>query len=133
MSPRGPFWRKLFFAIFLIALGGIGLYLYMKYVIYAGPTLAWTRNGQDYELLAPRMLGIALLAPYFLWSSGDRSQIFRRSSVCSRRSSASRSSRFWRSDFRGSRVQRRRKKFAPCTSSTCRTRFRTPRSKMRAA
>ena len=33
-------------------------------------TLAWKRDGTDYELLAPKMLGLALLAPFFLWMIG---------------------------------------------------------------
>ncbi len=64
------FLGRFFTALGLIALGGVGLYIYLKYVVYAGPTLAFHRHGQDYELLAPRMLGIALLAPYFLWVIG---------------------------------------------------------------
>ena len=35
-----------------------------------GPTLAWTRHGEPYELLAPRMLGLVLLVPYFVWMLG---------------------------------------------------------------
>lgn len=33
-------------------------------------TLAFARNGTDYELLSPKMLGLALLAPFFLWMIG---------------------------------------------------------------
>src|SRR6185295_3821735 len=33
-------------------------------------TLSWKREGTDYELLAPKMLGLALLAPFFLWMVG---------------------------------------------------------------
>ncbi len=62
--------RRVLVGTGLLALGGVGLYIYLKYVVYAGPTLAFSRHGQDYELLAPRMLGIALLAPYFLWIIG---------------------------------------------------------------
>jgi Mg-chelatase subunit ChlD len=53
-----------------LALGGVLAWAYLRYVWYAGPTLTWNRSGIDYELLAPRMLGIALLAPYFLWMIG---------------------------------------------------------------
>src|SRR5260370_36992195 len=50
-----------------VLLGAVGLWLYAHYVWYGGKTLAWTRPAGDYELLAPRMLAGALLAPYFLW------------------------------------------------------------------
>ncbi|MGA3122240.1 MAG: VWA domain-containing protein [Polyangiaceae bacterium] len=50
--------------------GALGLWAYLRYVWYAGPTLAWVHHGTDYELLAPRMLGVALLVPYFLWMIG---------------------------------------------------------------
>jgi Ca-activated chloride channel homolog len=50
--------------------GALGLWAYLRYVWYAGPTLAWVYHGTDYELLAPRMLGVALLVPYFLWMIG---------------------------------------------------------------
>ncbi|HEY6463877.1 MAG TPA: hypothetical protein VIY73_27090, partial [Polyangiaceae bacterium] len=65
-----PLVRKLLWGALLAAVGAVGLWLYLRYVWYAGPTIAWNRGGQDYELLAPRMLGIALLAPYFLWMMG---------------------------------------------------------------
>jgi Ca-activated chloride channel family protein len=54
----------------LAGFGIIGLWLYLRHVWYAGPTLAWTRGGTSYEVLAPRMLGVALLAPYFVWIVG---------------------------------------------------------------
>jgi Ca-activated chloride channel family protein len=55
-----------------LAVGGcaLGLWAYVRYVWFAGPTIAWVHGGTDYELLAPRMLGVALLAPYFLWMIG---------------------------------------------------------------
>jgi uncharacterized membrane protein len=52
------------------AVFGVGLWAYLRYVWYAGPALTWTRNANEYQLLAPRMLGIALLAPYFVWVVG---------------------------------------------------------------
>jgi len=67
MSPRT---KKIAFGAVVIAFGALGLYLYLRYVWYAGPTLAWARGDKNYELLSPRMLGIALLAPYFLWMIG---------------------------------------------------------------
>jgi uncharacterized membrane protein len=52
-----------------LALAGL-LHAYVKYV-YAGPaTLSFHRGTDDFELLAPRMLGLALVAPYFLWMIG---------------------------------------------------------------
>jgi Mg-chelatase subunit ChlD len=68
MSPLKA--KRVALAAATLALGAVGLWLYLRYVWYAGPTLTWHRRGEDYELLAPRMLGIALLAPYFLWFIG---------------------------------------------------------------
>ncbi len=50
----------------------VGLWVYLRFVWFAGPTvvLPWQRGGGGYELLSPRMLGIALLAPYILWMVG---------------------------------------------------------------
>jgi Mg-chelatase subunit ChlD len=62
--------RPVVVATLCVLLGAAGLWLYLRYVWYAGPTITWARHGDDYELLAPRMLGIALLAPYFLWMVG---------------------------------------------------------------
>src|ERR1019366_8763257 len=63
-------WKKIAFGAFIAAVGGVLLYFYLKYVWYAGPTIAWKHGGKDYELLAPRLLGLALLTPYFLWMIG---------------------------------------------------------------
>jgi hypothetical protein len=54
----------------VVVVGVVGLYLYMRFVWYAGPTITLGPGGGAYELLAPRMLGLALLAPYFLWVIG---------------------------------------------------------------
>ncbi len=62
--------RKLAFGAAVASVGIVGLYLYLHFVWYRGPTLAWPWGGRHYELLSPRMLGIALLAPYFLWMIG---------------------------------------------------------------
>ena len=64
------FWKRLAFGALVVAVGAAGLWAYLHYVWYAGPSIAWKRGGDDYELLAPRMLGVALLAPYFLWMVG---------------------------------------------------------------
>ncbi len=71
MTPeRGAVIRRAAWGASLVALGGMLLYLYVHFVWARGPTIAWTRHGQEYELLAPRMLGLVLLAPYFLWMLG---------------------------------------------------------------
>ena len=62
--------RKVLFFALVGAVGAVGLWAYFRYVFYAGPSLTWSRKGTSYELLSPRMLGIALLAPYFLWMIG---------------------------------------------------------------
>ena len=62
--------KRYAFGALVVLVGALGLYLYLRYVWYAGPTLARTIGGKEYELIAPRMLGIGLLAPYFLWMIG---------------------------------------------------------------
>ncbi len=57
-------------AAFALLLAAAGAWAYRRYVWSAGSTLAWSSRGGDYELLAPRMLGLALLAPYFVWMIG---------------------------------------------------------------
>lgn len=57
-------------AVAAIGVGCLGAWAYVRYVWHAGTAIAWTHRGAEYELLAPRMLGIALLAPYFLWIIG---------------------------------------------------------------
>ena len=54
----------------VVGAGVLGLWMYMRYVWYAGPSITWSRGENEYELLAPRMLGIALLGPYLLWMIG---------------------------------------------------------------
>ena len=65
-----PLTRKVAWSGALVGLGLLGLWLYLRYVWFAGPTIAWQRHGTDYELLDPRNLGVVLLAPYFLWVLG---------------------------------------------------------------
>ncbi len=62
--------RRLWFGALVAAIGGVLLWAYLRFVWYAGPTLAWTAHGEPYELLAPRMLGLVLLVPYFIWMIG---------------------------------------------------------------
>jgi uncharacterized membrane protein len=58
---------KVAFAAVGAVVGLVGVYVFWRTVLHAGApnTLAWKRDGIDYELLAPKMLGIALLAPFF--------------------------------------------------------------------
>ena len=67
MSERA---RKVAFGALVVAIGAVLLWAYLRFVWYAGPTLAWTSRGVPYELLAPRMLGLVLLVPYFVWMIG---------------------------------------------------------------
>src|SRR5579864_6845983 len=69
-APSRATLRKLGFVLLVVGSGVAGLWLYLRYVWYAGPTLTWERHGIDYELLAPRMLAVALLVPYLLWMIG---------------------------------------------------------------
>jgi Ca-activated chloride channel homolog len=59
-------------ALGALALGAfaLGLWGYLRYIWYAGSTISWAQGAGQYQLLAPRLLGIALLAPYFLWIIG---------------------------------------------------------------
>jgi Ca-activated chloride channel homolog len=51
--------------------GLVGVWLYWRGVLHPdAANLAWQREGTEYELLAPKMLGLALLAPFFLWMIG---------------------------------------------------------------
>jgi Mg-chelatase subunit ChlD len=62
---------RLAFGVAAGIVGLVGVYFYWKGVLHPGAaTLAWKREGTDYELLAPKMLGLALLAPFFLWMIG---------------------------------------------------------------
>ncbi|MBI5532012.1 MAG: VWA domain-containing protein [Deltaproteobacteria bacterium] len=68
MSPRI---RKLLWGLFIVLVGVVAFLAYRKYVLHApGPTLSWKRGDVTYELLSPRMLGAALLAPLFLFVMG---------------------------------------------------------------
>jgi Ca-activated chloride channel family protein len=59
-------------ALMLAALG----YAYHRYVwMHPEPAIAWVRDGVQYELLNPRMLGVVLIAPWFVgvlaWTLAD--------------------------------------------------------------
>ena len=62
---------KLGFAVFGSLLGIAGVYIYWREVLNsAKATIAFARQGTDYELLSPKMLGLALLCPFFFWMIG---------------------------------------------------------------
>jgi hypothetical protein len=66
-----PLVRRILFGAVVLAIGVGGLWAYFHYIHYAGPTIAWKRNGQEYELLSPRNLIIAFIgAPFFVWMIG---------------------------------------------------------------
>jgi Ca-activated chloride channel family protein len=48
----------------------LGLWAYLRFVWFGTLVIAWVHHGTQYELLAPRLLGFALLAPYFVWMVG---------------------------------------------------------------
>lgn len=70
MSARSDKIKKFVYGGLVLAVAVTLLVLYERYVWSRGPSLSWTRAGVDYELLSPKMLGIALLAPYFMWVIG---------------------------------------------------------------
>ncbi|MCA9586501.1 MAG: VWA domain-containing protein [Myxococcales bacterium] len=52
-------------------LGLAGAWAFAKLVLVPGlSTIEWQRRGTDYELLSPKMLGLALFAPFFFWMIG---------------------------------------------------------------
>jgi len=60
-------------ALFIVAVIGVAIAaasFFWKFGIKAGPTLQWKRGDDIYELLSPRMLGLVLLTPYFLYVTG---------------------------------------------------------------
>src|SRR5690242_18087074 len=65
-----PLFRRVLWGLILVGLLAAGLWLYLRHVWYAGPTITWEHKGQDFELLSPRWLGIVLMLPYFLWMIG---------------------------------------------------------------
>ena len=59
-------------AITCAALTGLLFWAYRRYVLlHPDPTLTWERAGVKYELLNPKMLGAALLAPWFIGVLGS--------------------------------------------------------------
>lgn len=52
-------------------IGLAGVWIYWRAVLSSSAsTLTFARHGTDYELLSPKMLGLALLAPFFFWMIG---------------------------------------------------------------
>jgi uncharacterized membrane protein len=75
--PSGPPPRKprrwigrLFFALAVIGVAVAASTFFWKYGVKAGPVLTKQWKDETYELLHPRMLGLILLAPYFLYVTG---------------------------------------------------------------
>ena len=59
------------FAITGGLVGLAGVWIYWRAVLSSTKaTLSFARQGTDYELLSPKMLGLALLAPFFFWMIG---------------------------------------------------------------
>ncbi|HTJ84939.1 MAG TPA: VWA domain-containing protein [Polyangiaceae bacterium] len=53
-------------AVSVLALLGLLYYAYDHYVLrHTEPTISWVRNGTQYELLNPKLLGFALVIPWF--------------------------------------------------------------------
>jgi Mg-chelatase subunit ChlD len=62
---------KVAFALVGGAVGLGGVWIYWRQVLSsANATIGFARHGVDYELLSPKMLGLALLAPFFFWMIG---------------------------------------------------------------
>ncbi|HVH41324.1 MAG TPA: VWA domain-containing protein, partial [Labilithrix sp.] len=62
---------RIAFAVIGGVVGLVGVWIYWRAVLSApSSTLSFARHGTDYELLSPKMLGLALLAPFFFWMIG---------------------------------------------------------------
>jgi len=72
MTPKSSaLLRRIAFGLVVIGVAALGLWAYFRFIHYAGPTIAWKRNGKEYELLSPRNLIIAVIgAPFFIWMIG---------------------------------------------------------------
>jgi Ca-activated chloride channel homolog len=72
IRAKGPIEKaKIAFAISGGVIGLVGVYVYWRAVLSATKaTLTFARHGTDYELLSPKMLGLALLTPFFFWMIG---------------------------------------------------------------
>lgn len=63
-SPR---WKKILGWALPTLLAAALAFAYWRFFGKSGDALHFAYKGTDYELLTPRMLGVLLLAPYFLW------------------------------------------------------------------
>ncbi|EYF08980.1 VWA domain-containing protein [Chondromyces apiculatus] len=64
---KGRRFRVIAWTITCVALAGLLFWAYRRFVLlHPDPTLTWERGGVKYELLNPKMLGAALLAPWFV-------------------------------------------------------------------
>lgn len=62
---------KIAFAVAGGIIGLAGVWIYWREVLNASKaTITFARHGTDYELLSPKMLGLALLTPFFFWMIG---------------------------------------------------------------
>ncbi|MEZ4294552.1 MAG: VWA domain-containing protein [Polyangiaceae bacterium] len=60
-------WRIVAWIVSTIALAGMLFWAYRKYVLlHPDPTISHIYKGVTYELLNPKMLGVVMLAPWFL-------------------------------------------------------------------
>ncbi len=54
-------------AITCLALGGILFYVYRRFVLlHPDPTISWVSKGVTYQLLDPKILGLVMIAPWFV-------------------------------------------------------------------
>ncbi len=67
MSPRV---RKLLWGVFIVLVGAGLFWAYQHYVLAGAARFKWVKDGQTYELMNPRTLGIILLTPLFLFILG---------------------------------------------------------------
>lgn len=68
-KPR-PWVSRVLFALAVLGVGAVAVSLFVKFGVRGGPVLQWKRGEDTYELLSPKMLGLILLAPYFLYVTG---------------------------------------------------------------
>jgi len=62
---------RIAFAVVGGVFGLAGVWVYWRAVLSStSATISFARQGTDYELLSPKMLGLALLAPFFFWMIG---------------------------------------------------------------
>ncbi len=62
---------RIAFAVAGGLVGLVGVWIYWRAVLSStSATITFARHGTDYELLSPKMLGLALLAPFFFWMIG---------------------------------------------------------------